>query len=150
MDTESVSHDHEHNKRVTHGKAYRPIQGVRIDQTFYNPQQHEAEYRQKLTSLKVGQRIVSDMDGVRLETVEMLPEPWPLGLTKIRTEKAISRIRSREYYRSWPINTGTIRSQWNSSKPPANLPNKELISQPQSTPEPEDTIEPDGSGISWS
>jgi hypothetical protein len=110
VDTETVSYDHANNKRVTHGRAFRPIQGVRIDKTYYNPQQHEAEFRQKLTTLKVGQRFVSDMDGVRLETVDMLPDPWPLGLTKIRTAKAIERIRSRPHYRKaepWTPHTAT-------------------------------------------
>jgi hypothetical protein len=80
------------------GTAYRPRTRVVVEEYFKSPQLHEQEFRTWLAQLKTGERYVRDRDGVRKEKLTMLGEPCPLGLTPIRTTKAIERIRSSHHF----------------------------------------------------
>jgi len=82
--------------------SYIPIQRTIVDEYFKTPQIHEQEFRTKLANLQVGGRAVRGLSGVRLEHAVPLGEPWPLGLTDIRTQKAIERIRSRPMFVTVP------------------------------------------------
>ena len=75
--------------------SYLPRQNVAVDQYYKSSQLQQQEWAKKLATLQVGERIVRDMNGVRLEKVTPLGEPFPCGLTAIRTLKAIDRIRSK-------------------------------------------------------
>ena len=75
------------------GISFRPIQRAIVDKFYKTPQVQESEWKRNLATLLVGQRITRDLQGVRKETVKMLGAAWPLGLTNIRTEKAIKRLQ---------------------------------------------------------
>lgn len=111
VESEVVTFDHDGSRRIAKGTRLMPVQGVRVVQHFYNPQQHEAEYRQGLTSLPMGtpyrERFVADFAGVRRERVEKLPDPWPFStdhrgqrskLYFIKLQKALDRMRQGKPY----------------------------------------------------
>ena len=75
------------------GITYRPRTRIVVEEYFKTPQLHEQEFRTWLAQLKTGERYVRDQNGVRKEKVTMLDEPWAMGLTPIRSKKAIERIR---------------------------------------------------------
>ena len=75
------------------GMTFLPIQHIVTDTYYKTPQVHKEEFKQKLATLQIGHRITRDMEGVRAEHVTMLEEPWPLGLTELRTSKAVSRLQ---------------------------------------------------------
>jgi hypothetical protein len=84
------------------GIAFRPVFERVTDVYYKTPELHAQEFRTKLSNLKVGHRLVRDLEGVREEHVKLLPEPWALGLTGKRTQEAIERIRRRAVYQSVP------------------------------------------------
>ena len=87
------------------GISFRPLQRAVVDEFYKTPQVQESEWKKYLANLLVGQRITRDFQGVRKETVQMLGEAWPLGLTQIRTEKAIKRLQSSPLLQEVPVNS---------------------------------------------
>ncbi len=96
---------------ITYLGKYRP----KIEETYKTPQLHEQEFKTKLAQLKKGERFVKDYTGVRKEYVPMLEEPWPLGLTDIRTRKAIARIRSSHHFFQVHVSESTGKNSDGSS-----------------------------------
>lgn len=84
---------HDTRTGTTFLTRYREEQEVH----YKTPRLHEQEYRTKLATLRVGERIVRTRDGVKTERVKALPTPGrrfePL------TREAMERIRSRPIYR---------------------------------------------------
>ena len=107
VETKTVT-SHPDGDRVSTGEASRPILNVRVEETYYTPQQHEAEFRERLTNLQTFERFIRDKQGVRREFVPPLENPWFLGDEYLpkrgmtagerNTLLAIERIRSRPYY----------------------------------------------------
>ena len=61
----------------TWGIVFRPVLGTRIERTYDDPRNHEAELRKTLSTLAVGERIVRTQVGlVRWERVPLPPAPW--------------------------------------------------------------------------
>jgi hypothetical protein len=85
------------------GISFRPIQHAVVDEFYKTPQVQESEWKRNLATLLVGQRITRDLQGVRKETVTMLGEAWPLGLTNIRAEKAIKRLQQSPLLQDVPL-----------------------------------------------
>jgi hypothetical protein len=79
------------------GLAFIPKHKVIVEAYYKSPQLQEQEFITAIANLKVGQRFVRDTKGVRKETVQMLGEPWPFGLSRKRTEEAIQRLRNSPY-----------------------------------------------------
>jgi len=75
--------------------SFVPKQHTVVDQHFKGYELQKQEWATKLCSQKTGHRIVVGLSGVRSEQVIPLGEPWPLGLSQMRTLKAIGRIRSK-------------------------------------------------------
>lgn len=87
-----------HDERT--GKHFLPEYETVVEEVYKTPALHLQEFKSKVATLQVGECLVRDKDGVRLERVTMLGEAWKLGLTPIRTQKAITAIRARECYRT--------------------------------------------------
>ena len=100
------------------GTHFLPEYETVVEEVYKTPQLHLQEFKTKIATLQVGECLVRDKDGVRLERVTILGEPWKLGLTAIRTRKAIEAIRSRPCYRVPASSTPP------SSAPPATPPKK--------------------------
>jgi hypothetical protein len=80
------------------GVSFLPKQHIVVEKSYKTPQLHEQEMCTEVSTLQVGWRLAKDLAGVRKEKVIPLPEPSPLGLTEIRTQKAIERIRSGKHF----------------------------------------------------
>lgn len=88
-----------HDERT--GKSFLPDYETIVDAVYKSPALHLQEFKTKVATLQTGECFVRDKEGVRLERVTMLGEPWKLGqLTEIRTRKAIEEIRARACYRA--------------------------------------------------
>lgn len=90
------------------GTAFITKHRVVVEEFYKTPQLHLQEFVTKIANFVVGQRGVAGLDGVRIERVTPLGEPWPLNLTKLRTDKAIARIRDRQLYRPPPVLTPPV------------------------------------------
>ena len=75
--------------------SYLPVQHVVMDKYVKPYELQKQEWATKLSTQKVGERVVVGLSGVRVERIIPLGEPWPLGLSQIRTLKVIDRIRSK-------------------------------------------------------
>lgn len=79
--------------------SYVPKQHVVVDRHYKPYELQKQEWATKLCQQDTGYRTVVGLTGVRSEHVIELGEPWPLGLSEIRTRKAIERIRSKPPFR---------------------------------------------------
>ncbi len=69
------------------------------EEEFYkSPQLHEQEYRTRLATLRIGERLVRDRDGVRQEQVRMFRPPHPRSDFETATREAITRVRRQPIY----------------------------------------------------
>ncbi len=93
------------------GTSLRPIYEDVPEEVKKTPLIHEAEYRRKVSSLLVGERLLRTLAGVEEHTgknkVTILRSPWPLSLTATKTRQAIEQIRSRSEYDPPPSSTPT-------------------------------------------
>ncbi len=72
------------------------VHPVHVEEAYYKtPQLQEQEYRTRLATLRVGERIVRDRFGVRRERVHMLRPPFDF---EGETRAAIDRIRRQPYF----------------------------------------------------
>jgi hypothetical protein len=101
----------------THGRTLRPVLGTEVIREYENPANHEAELRKELSTLRVGERIVREVDGtVRRESLPLHEDPFgpfadeiitrdgvtrPLGWHRLHT--AYDRIRSSPVYLPPPV-----------------------------------------------
>jgi hypothetical protein len=69
-----------------------------IDPYFKSPNLQEQEYRTRLATLKVGERLVRDRRGVRGERVRLLRPPSVSGGFDAFTRDVIRRVRDRPMY----------------------------------------------------
>jgi hypothetical protein len=69
---------------------------------FKTPQLHEQEFRTRLATLRVGERLVRDSAGVRFERVGLLRPPPPRADFTALTRAAIARVRRRPIYLDCP------------------------------------------------
>ncbi len=87
-----------------HFSRLRQVGGESHSDPYYRPPSlHEQEYRTRLASLRVGERLVRDRRGVRRETVRRLPGRWPWALSERRTRAVIADIRSGTCYLAPPV-----------------------------------------------
>ncbi|HYH65698.1 MAG TPA: type IV secretory system conjugative DNA transfer family protein [Urbifossiella sp.] len=69
------------------------------DEAYYkSPSLHEQEYRTRLATLRIGERIVRDRTGVRRERVKLLRPPRRQHRFGDATREAIERIRRQPIY----------------------------------------------------
>jgi hypothetical protein len=80
------------------GTAFRTRYREVVEAHYKTPQLHEQEFRTKLATLKVGERLVRDLSGVRFERVIPLGPSRPLGLSEAYALAAIGRIRRQPIY----------------------------------------------------
>ena len=69
---------------------------------FKSPQLQEQEYRTRLATLRVGERMVLDRSGVRRERVRKARDPRPGRQFEATTRSVIERIRSEPLYLTAP------------------------------------------------
>lgn len=69
-----------------------------VDAYYKSPQLHEQEFRTKLATLKIGERLVRDRRSVRFERVRMFHPPRIQGDFDGFTLEVIDRIRSKPIY----------------------------------------------------
>ncbi|HYH66812.1 MAG TPA: hypothetical protein VD866_19115 [Urbifossiella sp.] len=69
-----------------------------IDRYFKSPSLQEQEYRTRLATLRVGERLVRDRTGVRRERVRPLRPPRVPGGFETFTRAVIGRVRERPLY----------------------------------------------------
>jgi hypothetical protein len=70
--------------------------------SYKTPQLHDQEFRTKLATLRVGQRLVRDRSGVRYERVHLVRSPWLRPISDASTQALIERIRQEPVYQSCP------------------------------------------------
>jgi hypothetical protein len=88
------------------------------DKVFSDPNRQRADIKLSVAKKDPGHWTVRDMKGVRAFYEPMLGEPWALGLTKIRTDKAIERLRQSPCLSSPRI--------WNNANPAREKPPQEI------------------------
>lgn len=99
-DGESIDHllhkrkDIRKSSSVSYRARYAPV----TDEFYKQPQVHEAEFKQKLSSLQTFEYFVRDAAGVRRERTTPLGDVWPLGLSEIKIAEEIAWIRRLPYY----------------------------------------------------
>ena len=123
-------------RSITWGTAFRPVLKTRVDESFDNPSNHEAEYRQKLSTLRVGECYVRGLDGtIRTERTPLPEDPWgpfadeeitvdgrPRTLGQYRLSTAYDRIRSSILYQPPPVWTHPPHSPTASTPTPTCAP----------------------------
>ena len=80
------------------GTSFRNKYREEVDEFYKTAQLQAQEWATRLSRLKTGQCIMRDERGVRTINVTMLGEPWPFGLTALKTARAIEEIRRRPQY----------------------------------------------------
>ena len=73
---------------------YRPV----VDAYYKTPQLQEQEFRTRLATLRIGERLVRDRDGVRRERVSPVRSPWFRRISDVSTRAIIERIRRQPIY----------------------------------------------------
>jgi len=74
-----------------------------LSEDYYkSPQLHEQEYRTKLATLRIGERLVRDREGVRRERVKPVRPPWLRPISEASTRDLIERIRRDAIYQPCP------------------------------------------------
>ncbi len=104
-------------RTISTSHGFRPVMGTQVEEIHDNPANHEAEFRQELSTLEVGERYFRGLDGtVRRETVPLPADPWgPFAdeeitldgkrqtLARHRLEAALRRIRHNPIYQPPPV-----------------------------------------------
>jgi hypothetical protein len=73
--------------------------GEEVTEAYYrNPQLQEQEFRTRLATLRVGERLVRDRLGVRQERLKLVRAPWGLAVTLPATRALIERVRRQPFY----------------------------------------------------
>jgi hypothetical protein len=80
------------------GMAFVTRYREEADAYFKTPQLHEQEYRTRIATLRVGERLVRDRVGVRTERVRLLRPPHRWRPFDERTRAMIERIRRQPMY----------------------------------------------------
>lgn len=75
----------------------RPIYGGVKHDVMKTPQLHKQDYMTELAKVPIGSCFYAG-NGVQLINVKMEPDPWPLNLTNLRTDRAIEAIRQSRLY----------------------------------------------------
>jgi hypothetical protein len=75
------------------------------DAYYKSPQLQEQEYRTRLATLRIGERLVRDRKSVRRERVKMLRPPALPGGFELATRSVIERIRQQPIYLPAPLPT---------------------------------------------
>lgn len=128
--TRSVTTDSKSKlRRTTRSEAFSPVLGVQIEESYDTPANHEAEFRARLSTLKVGERFFRGLDGlVRKESVSPSEDPWgpfaddqitlngeTQALARHRLESVVKRVRTSPIYQPPPVWTLP-------TSPPASAP----------------------------
>lgn len=75
----------------------------RVTDAYYkSPQLHEQEYRTRLATLRIGERLVRDRRGVRREQLGPVRSPWRVSVTDGFTRTVIDRVRLQPIYLPCP------------------------------------------------
>jgi len=82
-----------HGRSAPHGRFERVT-----DAYFKSPDLHAQEYRTRLATLRVGERLVRDRGGVHLERLRPVRAPWFRRITDEQTRAIITRIRRQPIY----------------------------------------------------
>lgn len=85
------------------GTALRTRYRQLSEDYYKTPQLHEQEYRTKLATLRIGERLVRDREGVRSERVRPLRPPWLRWVSDASTRSLIERIRRDAIYQPCPV-----------------------------------------------
>jgi hypothetical protein len=80
------------------GMALRTRYRHVIDPSYKTPQLWEQEYRTQLATLRIGERLVRDRDGVRRERVRPVRAPWLRRITDASTRALIEHLRRQPIY----------------------------------------------------
>lgn len=80
------------------GTAIFPRFTARTEPHYKTPQLIEQEYRTMLATLRIGERIVRDRDGVFRQGVRRVKSPWLRPVTDNRTRKMIELLRAGPLY----------------------------------------------------
>lgn len=84
----------EWRRGMTYLTAYRKSE----DPHYKSPQLHEQEYRTKLATLRIGERLVRDRQSVRQERLGPVRPPWFRPITDEWTRAVIDRVRLQPIY----------------------------------------------------
>jgi hypothetical protein len=82
--------------------ALRPRYRKVADAYYKSPLLHEQEFRTKLATLRVGERLVRDRGGVRCERVRPVRAPWGRPVSDASTRALIDRLRDSPIYLPCP------------------------------------------------
>jgi hypothetical protein len=87
---------HDHLERIgpTVQTRFRHV----VEATYKTPQLHEQEYRTALATLRLGERLVRDRDGVVRERVRPVRPPWFRDVSDAATRAVIERLRRQPIY----------------------------------------------------
>lgn len=85
---------HDHRTGTAFLARYREAE----EPHYKTPQLQEQEYRTRLATLRIGERLVRDRSGVRPERVKALRTPRRLGRFEAATRDAIERVRRAPIY----------------------------------------------------
>ena len=110
----------EHVETVSHGQSYDPRTHTTIrhdrrtgtmlrtryrhvvEASYKNPQLSEQEFRTKLATLRIGERLVRDRGGVCCERVVPVRPPWLRRTTNTATHALVERLRQQHFYQTCP------------------------------------------------
>ncbi len=73
-----------------------------VEATYKSPQLQEQEYRTKLATLRLGERLVRDRRGVRRERVKPVRSPWRRPITEASTRSLVAQVRRQPIYLPCP------------------------------------------------
>ena len=87
-----------HDRRT--GTALRTTYKHVVEASYKTPQLWEQEFRTKLATLPIGERLVRDRGGVRRERVVPVRPPWLRRITDTSTHTLIERLRQQHIYQT--------------------------------------------------
>jgi hypothetical protein len=82
------------------GTALRTKYRHLLDAYYKAPQVQEQEFRTRLATLKIGERLVRDRYGVRRERVKSARPPWLKQISDASTRALLERIRQQSIYQA--------------------------------------------------
>ena len=91
--------------------SWRALTRRVIDPYYKSPALQEQEYRTRLATLAVGERLVRDRRGVRRELLRPVRSPWLHPVSDDWTRSVIARVRQQPIYQSAeepPISTAEV------------------------------------------
>jgi hypothetical protein len=88
----------DHRTSTAHVTTYRSI----AERAYKSPQLHEQEYRTRLATLRVGERLVRDRHHVWRERLGRVRSPWWMSVTDDFTRCVIDRVRRQPIYLPCP------------------------------------------------